>query len=176
VTAELVRADHDSLPIPVGCRPRQVKLAKALLERDVDSDESLAQLLKDAGYSQSVAFATARRTVESAGVQRAISILKARQLDSARSVVGIGVELIDSADKDELSSRDKYFLGFKALEVGTAMGENTETGGSSDRWKVRVARACRLMARLTAATLLSPPDVQLLAEQRHQLRMRQRGY
>ena len=80
----VVRVSRDNIPIPVGCQPRQIKAARLLLERDPDSLESLADLLRQAGYSEATAIAATRRTLQSVGVTRALEALKASKPDSAR--------------------------------------------------------------------------------------------
>ena len=82
----VVRVSRDNIPIPRGCTPRQVKLARLVVERDPNSDQSLRAMLKEAGYADTSAENSTRLILSSSGVTRAIAAIQAEQPDSAREI------------------------------------------------------------------------------------------
>lgn len=150
----------DYLPIPKGTTRRQFKIAKALLDPYSD-EKTRAELMLEAGYAKTTAYAQASKVLDAIGTQRAIAAIQRQQADSARGLSSIGKLALNdaAADLKELEPRDRIAAGFKAYELAASLGENIEATGNGNAWKQRLRRACRLMARLTEARLRRPQDV-----------------
>ncbi len=131
---------------PPGVTPRQWRMA-LLYPRC----ESAYQAALQAGYKPSTARSRGRSISTSVGVIRAAQAIQERLVDSSRGLVGLSRQAFatSSADVKELEPRDRLALGIKALETAATLGENLEPEGNADRWRNRLRRACRLMARLT---------------------------
>ncbi len=141
---------------PNGVTARQWRLA-ALYPRCETAYEALIA----AGYSTTTAKARASKTLDAIGVKRATDIQNGSQLDRARGLVGLGQELIASANRDELADRDKIVLGLAAVKQGHEIGESVEASGSGSAWKQRQRRAIRLALRMGYAAGLAaanPPQ------------------
>jgi hypothetical protein len=73
--------------------------------------------------------------------------------------MSVGTAALSSniSDLQQLEPRDRLAVGLQAIKLAHEIGENVEQHGDGDRWKQRIRRACRLMARLTELRL-SPAD------------------
>lgn len=144
INAVVVRG---SLPIPVGSTPRQVRLAELALQFDPEV-QTLSGICEQAGYAKSTAVAMARRTLNAVGVNRASTAIQATRADKARDLTTVGIGLISSADKNEISDRDKIALGAALVKTGHEIGETVEQRGEGSGWKQRISRAVLLAYRL----------------------------
>ena len=118
---------------PKGVTARQWRLA-ALYPRCKTSVEALIQ----AGYARATATGVAKRTFDSAGVQRAIATQTQAKLDSARSINGIVAGKLRSRIEDD-SASDQLILG--AYKVTTdalvAGADDVESIGEHERIEAR---------------------------------------
>jgi hypothetical protein len=128
--------------------------------------DTLKQCALDAGYAPETAENQTARLTEAVGFRRAQEAIAAKQLDSARGIMGLSRRALErgAAKLDELEAREQLAIGLKAAEIAANLGENLEVSGDADRWKQRLRRACRLMARLTESRLRKPQDVALSPE------------
>ena len=143
---------------PPGVTKRQWRLA-ALLPRC----ETAAEALRLAGYAPSTINGKSGRQSALVGVRRAQAAIEASQADRARGLLGFGEQAL--ADKDalfaDMNGAARATIGLQAIKLAHEIGENIEQRGNGEAWKLRLRRACRLMARLTEARLLRPLDVVL---------------
>ncbi len=147
--ASLAVVVRGNLPIPVGCTPKQVRLAELSLTFDPET-QTLAEICEKAGYSRTTALAAARQTLNSIGVKRATEALQLRQADSARGLMGIyqAGAATSSEDLKQLDPRDRLAATFKAVELAHSLGENVEQTGSGAAWKYRQHRFGALCIRV----------------------------
>ena len=138
-----VYVNGQTIEVPKGCSANQVRLAALTLRFD-ENTLSWYDMMLQAGYTRTTALASAKRAFESAGVQRALTVLKKGQADSARGLINMGHGLLASANHDELSDRDKVFLGLAAVKQGHEVGESIEPEGNAGRWYQRQRRGLRL--------------------------------
>ena len=137
---------------PAGVTKRQWRLA-ALLPRC----ETAYQAMIQAGYAPSTARKNSARQTALVGRKRAEVEIQRQQADSARGLMAVGNAALASnaADLKDLEPRDRLAAGFKAIELAHQLGESVQQEGSGDQWRMRLRRACRLMARLTESRLES---------------------
>lgn len=147
----------EGIKLPKGVTKRQMRLA-ALLPRC----ETAAEAMRLAGYSEVTIRNNGYRQVALGGVKRATLEIERTRVDSARGLMAVGHAALASNvdDLKDLQPRDRLAAGFKAIELAHQLGENIEQTGSGDAWKMRIRRACRLMARLTEARLLATASTQ----------------
>lgn len=157
----LYEQQASSLPIPRGSSVRQIRLAGLILSRSPDDNHTWTDILRDAGYAETSIRSSAATIREASGVVRAMDALQQRQADRARGVLGLGEAAL--ADHDALFEGmrgvERATFGLQAIKLAHEIGENIEQRGNGEAWKLRLRRACRLMARLTENRLRRPLDV-----------------
>lgn len=123
--------------------PRQQRLA-----RTIQKANSRTQALLEAGYGPGTARGSAKRTLETAGVQSQIETLAAKELDSASRVHNLGLQAFERRIKDDsisdagIAAAVKVTHDIKQADAGTDQlltGADREAANTYIR---AVVRAC----------------------------------
>ena len=136
---------------PKGVTARQWRLA-ALYPRCKTSVEALIQ----AGYARATANGVAKRTFDSAGVQRAIVAQQQAKLDSARNINGITAAKLRQRIQDD-SASDQLILGAYKItgEAIVAGVDDVETVSEADRQDAN-SYIKAIVERILVATGIDP--------------------
>ena len=147
------------IPLPKGCTRRQFKLARLILTaRD---DQSRADLMKEAGYSEVSAYASASKLIERSGTQRAIAVIQEWKADNARDLKRKAEALlyggVDALDLKSLDAKEKIALGGSLLKLLNELGMSDDAPiakHSAGWYRSWIRRGLERAKRIGAASAL----------------------
>jgi Terminase small subunit len=160
------RQEIQNLGLSGGRRPSNVTAKQWRLAQLYPRCETAYEACVKAGYQPTVARAISSKILDGHGTQKAFAVLEQRRADRARGLLAVSEAALANVSNDiqDLEPRDRLALGLQAHKLAHDVGENLELRGDADRWKQRIRRACRLMARLTELRLSPPTQAQAFQE------------